>query len=205
MKKIVQQNKLVMFIGFLVIGAIVVYYIVGVDHNKTSSMLNNDWMEQESLEENETDQSPLAVEEKIVVDVKGAVHSPGVYECQPGDRVKDVIERAGGLLEHADQNSINLAMKLEDEMVLYFPVVGEEIIDVTNGRGIGVEKGDGKININKASQSELQTLTGIGPSKADAIIEFREQNGPFKAIEDLKKISGIGEKTFEKLKDEISI
>ena len=102
---------------------------------------------------------------KSVVDVKGAIKYPGVYEMKLGDRVMDVIEQAGGLHENADRNNINFAMKLVDEMVLYIPIVGEEIS--TEPRRDVQNQGDGKVNLNKASEAELQTLTGIGPAKAD--------------------------------------
>jgi len=155
----------------------------------------------------------LKAEEKeiMVVDVKGAVVKPGVYEAQAGDRVIDIIQMAGGLLDNADQNQINFAMKVADEMVLYLPVIGEE--SNSNGEAstpnfssfAGSSSDNGKVNLNTASESELQTLTGVGPAKAAAIIEYRNTNGPFKEIEQLKEISGIGDKTFEKLKEEITV
>ncbi len=203
MKNFVEQNKKVLSIGLLILGVVIAYYLYQVDDLGKGNNLNDEWVEEIPME-NEKDEVPSIEEEKIVVDVKGAVYNPGVYECQSGDRVKDVIERAGGLLENADKNKVNLAMKLEDEMVLYFSVVGEESSDVPL-QAMTTEKDDGKVNLNKATQTELLTLTGIGPSKADAIIEYREQNGPFKAVEEIMEISGIGEKTFEKLKNQISV
>ena len=122
----------------------------------------------------------------------------------------DIIEKAGGLLDSADKNNINFAMKVVDEMVLYIPAIGEQNpIDGWCQRLSGsLQEGstaDGKINLNSATESELQTLPGIGPSKALAILEYRETNGSFKTIEDLMEISGIGEKTFEKLKEHIIV
>ncbi|WNS77625.1 helix-hairpin-helix domain-containing protein [Bacillus sp. DTU_2020_1000418_1_SI_GHA_SEK_038] len=149
--------------------------------------------------------------EPFFVDVKGAVGKPGVYEAQINDRVIDIINKAGGLIQSADEAKINFAMRVEDEMVIYVPKIGEESEEdsaiVTGGgpQGTGQIKNDGKVNLNTANEAELQTLTGVGPAKAAAIIEFRETNGPFKAIEDLKSISGIGEKTFEKLRDSIKV
>lgn len=204
MKNFVKQNKQMLFIVLLVISVIIAYYLFQMGDVESGSELNDDWIEENPLEV-ETVEVPAIEEEKVIVDVKGAIHTPGVYECQSGDRVMDVIERAGGLTQDADKNKINLAMRLEDEMVLYFPVVGEEVSDSITSETMTAEKEDGKVNLNKATQTELLTLTGIGPSKADAIIEYREQNGPFKAVEDIMEISGIGEKTFEKLKDQISV
>ncbi|HEY4550350.1 MAG TPA: helix-hairpin-helix domain-containing protein, partial [Bacillus sp. (in: firmicutes)] len=106
-------------------------------------------------------------------------------------------------------NNINFAMKVVDEMVLYIPAIGEQNPTMAGAATSGsVQEGttaDGKISLNSATESELQTLPGIGPSKALAILEYRETNGSFKKIEDLMEISGIGEKTFEKLKEHIAV
>jgi competence protein ComEA len=148
--------------------------------------------------------SELATEEKpiiMMVDVKGAVKLPDVYVAVEGERVIDLIKKAGGFTNKADQNQVNLSQHVEDEMVIHVPNLGE----MNEKTQLEFEQSHSNlININKASDSELQTLPGIGPSKALAIIEFRETNGGFQTVEDLKKISGIGEKTFEKLKPHIS-
>jgi len=169
--------------------------------------------------QNETDQdksqNESAKQEKkdvdIIVDVKGAIKQPGVYHSNQNERVIDVIGRAGGLTDNADQTQVNFAAHVQDEMVIYIPAKGEvatgspgnssSSIGSTNGAGAQ----GGKININKADENELQNLPGIGPSKAASIIQYRQENGLFQNIEDLKKISGIGDKTFEKLKDSISV
>ena len=149
--------------------------------------------------------------ENIMVDVKGQVIHPGVYQSNTGERVIDVIGRAGGLTKLADQTQVNFAEHVEDEMVIYIPGKGEEgsTLPTATGTGGSVLSGtgqkQGKININKADEQELQNLPGIGPAKAAAIIEFRNTSGPFKTIDDLKNISGIGDKTFEKLKDLIVV
>ena len=140
-------------------------------------------------------------------DIKGAVQKPGVYEAAEGDRVIDLLEKAGGLTDKADGAKINFALNITDEMVIYVPEKGEVLEEAAAG-GNFEERGqqdNGKINLNQADESELQTLPGIGPSKAAAIIEYRETNGSFKDIADLKLISGIGEKTYEKLKEQISV
>jgi competence protein ComEA len=144
--------------------------------------------------------------QKIMVDLKGAVLAPGVYEANEGERVIELIERAGGLSENADRSKVNLAERVTDEMVLYIPAVGEvgEIVQGTPSF-TQVDSKEAKVNINKADATQLETLPGIGPAKSAAIIEYRETSGPFKSIEDIKSISGIGDKTFEKLKDNISV
>ena len=147
-----------------------------------------------------------AVEKAIIMmaDIKGAVVNPGVYEIHEGGRVVDLIELAGGLAEDADTAAINFASYVQDEMAIYVPRIGENVNAVLPVQ-VGETAGNGTVNLNSAGSSELQTLPGIGPAKADAIIEYREMNGPYKSIEDLKEISGIGDKTFEKLKDLISV
>ena len=147
---------------------------------------------------------PLPAQESevtiVLVDVKGAVVTPGVYEVSANGRVKDVIQKAGGFLEEADQAQLNLAGKVIDEMMIYVPLKGETTVAAGS-----VTAESGLISINTADLIELQQLPGIGPAKAEAIIQYREENGPFGASEDLQNISGIGEKTFEKLKDLITV
>ncbi|HHW36867.1 MAG TPA: hypothetical protein GXX18_06445 [Bacillales bacterium] len=139
----------------------------------------------------------------LFVDLKGAVVKPGVYQLEDGKRVLDVIQLAGGFQADADQKKINLAARLSDEMVIYIPAIGEVLVD---GSGLPTtEMDDGKININTATSGELESLPGIGVAKAAGIISFREQNGPFKEIEDIVNVSGIGSKSFEKLKDKIKV
>ncbi|CEG27938.1 helix-hairpin-helix domain-containing protein [Bacillus sp. B-jedd] len=145
-----------------------------------------------------------ALPEIILVDVKGAVKKPGVYQGEREERVVDIIARAGGLSENADASQVNFAQKIEDEMVVFIPMKGEVDTGSVSASAAGGQKSS-KININKADASELQNIPGIGPSKAAAIIDYREKNGPFKEPEQLMEISGIGEKTFEKMKDAVTV
>lgn len=149
---------------------------------------------------------------EIMVDLKGAVAKPNVYQISPDERLVDLIRQAGGFTDQADQKSINLSAKLKDEEVIYVPKLGESSssestdspISSSVSNQVSTTSGP-KININKADLTELQKLTGIGQKKAQDIIDFRMKNGDFKSIEDLGKVSGFGDKTLEKLKDEISI
>ncbi|MFP7297563.1 helix-hairpin-helix domain-containing protein [Neobacillus niacini] len=156
-------------------------------------------------------QSQIEEPEVIMVDVKGQVVMPGVYSTREGERVIDVIHRAGGLTENADESQVNFAEHVQDAMVIYIPAKGQEGITVPAGSPVnastsGSASGNsGKINLNKADETQLQNLPGIGPQKAAAIIEYRETSGSFKNVEDLKNISGIGDKTFEKLKDLVTV
>jgi len=149
--------------------------------------------------------------QKIVVHVAGAVKNPGVYTLEEGQRVKDAIEVAGGPLPEADLLRLNLAQKLQDEDKLYVPKIGEtpeqpEQENISYGATVGiVTKNDGKININTADETELIKLPGIGPATAQKIIDYRKTNGSFKSIEEIKNVSGIGDKKFEQIKDKIKV
>ena len=145
--------------------------------------------------------------ETILIDIKGAVQHPGVYEMRTGDRVSQAIEKAGGTSEQADEAQVNLAEILQDGTVVYIPKKGEETA-VQQGGGGSVQSDGGKgalVNINTATLEELQGISGVGPSKAEAIIAYREENGRFQTIEDITKVSGIGEKSFEKIKSSITV
>lgn len=156
--------------------------------------------------ETETQTQP----EKILIEIKGHVNKPGVFELPADSRLHMAIELAGGFLADADALSLNMAMKLTDEMSIYVPKTGETItappvIAAPAGTAADPTGSGGLININTADEAGLTTLSGIGPSKAAAIIAYREENGPFASVEALKEVTGIGDKTFEKLKDAISI
>ena len=139
----------------------------------------------------------------IFVDIKGAVKNPGVYQMKVGDRVKDALEAAGGLTEEADSQKVNLAKRLEDQMVIVVPKVGEEAGEIPAGATSKEEAKEGKVNINTATVEELKTLKGVGEKKAEAIIEYRKKNGSFKTKEDLMKVRGIGKKLFESFEERI--
>ncbi len=143
----------------------------------------------------------------IFVEVKGAVKKPGVYKFQSDARVEEAIRRAGGFTSKADTIEINQAAKLEDSMMIYVRKQGEAErqtqIAATDAPS-GNEKSQG-VNVNQADAAELQTINGIGPAKAEAIITYREEHGEFQQIEDLRNISGFGEKTIERLKSELTV
>lgn len=163
------------------------------------------------LEEEETVESVTLPEGSrptiVYVDIKGAVIKPGVYKLEDEKRVLDAIQLAGGFKNDADQTKINLAARVTDEMVLYIPTIGEVLQnEFQNETGLPTNEIDeGKININTATSAELESLPGIGAAKAASIITFREQNGPFKENRDLVNVSGIGDKSFEQLKDKITV
>ena len=139
----------------------------------------------------------------IFVDIKGAVKNPGVYQMKSGDRVKDALDAAGGLTDEADSQKVNLAQRVEDQMVIVVPKVGEEATEIPTGVTSKEASKEGKVNINTATVEELKTLKGVGEKKAEAIIEYRKKNGSFKTKEDLMKVRGIGKKLFESFQERI--
>ncbi|MGB9791141.1 MAG: helix-hairpin-helix domain-containing protein [Thermacetogeniaceae bacterium] len=147
---------------------------------------------------------------EVAVHVAGAVNRPGVYYFKEGSRVIDAVERAGPLPE-ADLDSLNLAQPLADGVKIYVPKQGEA--PQAPGMSSGMVQSSSpsytqgsKVNINTASAKELdEALPGIGPTLAQRIVEYREQHGPFRSVEDIKNVSGIGERRFEQIKDLITI
>ena len=140
----------------------------------------------------------------VLVDIKGEVSQPGVYELDSEARVKDVVELASGFTGKADESLINLAQKVHDEMIIIVPAEDEADV-IGNGEASSVDSSVEKVRINYATQEEIETLSGIGPSKAATIIQYREENGLFQTIDDLLEVSGIGEKTLENIRDQIQI
>ena len=156
------------------------------------------------------------MEDIIVVHVSGAIKSPGVVKLKQGARIEDAIEKAGGLKDNADISNVNLAYVLEDGVKIIIPEKGDDgqtvdIVSSSVGDEIilnfnsNEEEKKTKVNINKASQSDLESLSGVGPSLASKIIDYRNNNGKFSNIEDIKNVSGIGDNKFDAIKDYICI
>jgi len=140
----------------------------------------------------------------IVVDVVGAVRKPGVYDFAQGARVVDAVRQAGGFLPDAEPQAINLARPLVDGEQIVVPKKGETPAGPATGGGAAQQPG-GKVNINNASVSDFDGLPGIGPVLAQKIVDYRDQHGPFHSVQDLMKVSGIGQKKFDSLKDLITV
>ena len=161
----------------------------------------------ETMEDSPASAESKAAEE-IYVHVCGAVKNAGVYRMAEGDRVFAAIEAAGGFLPDAAEESINQARVLADGEELYIPTREEILSSAGSFAPAGLAESDSKeqkVNINTADVSELTTLTGIGETRARAIIAWREQNGDFSSPEDLKNVEGIADKTYEKIKDRITV
>ncbi|AEV95116.1 helix-hairpin-helix domain-containing protein [Pediococcus claussenii] len=153
---------------------------------------------------------------KMMVDVKGAVKTPGVYEFSKGMRVHDIIQLAGGITKSADSKLVNFAQQLRDQQIIYVPIKGESKLDTGQSTNSTVATKEGlkddadvleeqQVNINTATQQEIQKLNGIGEKKAEQILKYREEHGEFKKIEEIKNVKGIGAKMYEKIKEDIII
>lgn len=221
MKKVDRKS---LYILVIIIGISIGIYMFFTRENDN---LNEEILIENTQERIETNKSKeITTNSNIVVYITGCIKIPGVYEMQEENRIADLIEKAGGVTEEADTNSVNLAYKLEDEMKIYVPSKkemenkleekinredkSEEYIYRENGN---LESKDinrdsnkiQKVNINTASQTELETLPGIGASTALKIIEYRKETGKFKSIEDIKNVKGIGESKYNKIKELIKV
>lgn len=207
----IRRNGILLAGAGVACGALFFWNTQSEEEQPEQSAIN--WTEESEVKNEEAEKLTTAEPEVIStykVDVKGAVQKPGVYEFTTGDRVTDIIQKAGGFKNEADSKQVNMAQLVEDEMVIYIPAKGE-MVDTSNqtvaesSGNVAADKTDGTINLNKATSEELQELPGIGPSKATAILQKREELGSFKNVEDLKEVTGIGDKTFEKLKELITV
>ncbi len=208
---------------FVLLSALLLMFLTGCTSANSEIILSdNAATEAEALEESEPVETepveniePEALE-YVVVYVCGAVENPGVYELPGGSRINDAVCAAGGFSEEADKTYVNLAARVSDGFKLLIPTI-EETKDASVAQGIDSfdtasdlngDKGSnpgGLININTASKEQLVTLPGIGDGIAGKIIKYREENGSFKSIEDIMKVSGIKDKLFSKIKDHITV
>lgn len=207
------NKKTSIFIAIIIIFIIGIYYFFIRDKEYIE---NNLYMLNEIEENNISNKEDT---ETIIIYIAGAVKNEGIYELDKNSRIADSIEKAGGLTEEADIKDINLAYLLEDGMKVYIPKNSDnnELKDETNtytakeNENTNISKNtnsdikNGKININTATQTELETLPGIGPSIATKIISYRKENGKFTNIEDIKKVSGIGDNRYLQIKDLIKV
>lgn len=142
---------------------------------------------------------------ELAVHVKGAVEEPGLYYLPADSRVADAVEAAGGMLPEADTDRLNLAAFLTDGAQIVIHTVGEQEEGVINGDGAGSSAGVALININTASLAQLESLPGIGETKAQAILDYRESHGDFATVEQLTRVSGIGQHTMEAIRDYVYV
>ncbi len=232
MSNLDKNQKIIIIIITSIIIVSICYYIYEKDKNFLD--LQNQELEIEQSQTNTTENNITEEDStinNIVVHISGAVNQEGIVELKKNSRIADAIEKAGGLKEGACMDEINLAYVLEDGMKIHIPTEEEmenqgemeEKEYITKSSGSNIEDNSKsnsnliqnpnsktltkstKININTATQTELETLPGIGPSTAVKIINYREQQGKFKTVEDIKNVSGIGDNKFNNIKDLICV
>ncbi len=214
--------------GLLIVVCVVIFAVGLFPGESSAFVVSSDTAEEEesadaedgSTSESDTvddtaTQENQSISSEVMVHVAGAVVSPGVYAVSEGDRVQDAVEAAGGFASGAASDAVNLARTVQDGEQIFIPT--EEQVesgdyastlsstDTSSSTGSNGQSTSSLININTASVDELDTLPGIGPVTAQAIVDERESNGAFTSIEDIQRVSGIGEKKFEKIKDSICV
>ena len=220
-----QKILIIIIIGIIVI-VVGIYGFITMSKNETILNLNEIVLQENNQLNNQSDNKKLDNQEQsnevqkdanyIVVHITGEIKNSGILKLPEGARIADAVEAAGGATKEADLETINLAYILEDGQKIYIPnkeenneqkqYITKESGDTINEKETSSEKGENKkVNINTANQSELETLPGIGPSLASRIMEYREQNGKFNNIEELKNVKGIGDTRYEELKALVEI
>ena len=198
-----RQNVKSIILAFVCSLVLIIGGLFYFNQNKTEDYSGVSFSNISNETNNKDEKAGNRHDEKIFVDVKGAVKHPGVFETTKDKRVKDLIEEAGGLLDDADTATLNLSQKVKDQMVIYVLKHGEKPKQISDG-GSSSSNTD-VININTANKEQLMKISGVGKTKAEAIISYREKNGDFKKKEDITKVRGIGKATFEKIKDKIEV
>lgn len=225
------NNKQKIILGVLV-AILVIVVVIYVFKKDTTSTIYSEYdnlylndVSGDSAQQEKNDDSTNDTENKIFVHIAGEVQNPGIFEVGENSRIADLITLAGGLTSKGSIEDINLAYKVEDGQKIYIPSIEEtkkakeeadgqvETEYITSSSGAKIEGPSGAndtstesiVNINTATQTELETLPGIGPSTAQKILDYRKENGKFKNIEDIKNVSGIGDAKFNAIKDIIKI
>lgn len=214
----IRKKEKIIGIGILITLLIIIggfYYYINRPKPLTNEEIEDMFVEESIQDKQAKDkevksEDKIAQSESIVVEIKGEVRNPEVYTLKKGAIVKNLIEEAGGLTEKGDTSAINLAKELQNHECIVIGNIDNKNIQAqsVSVSGTGVSSNsqtDGKVNLNSATEAELDTLPGVGKVMAGKIIEYREKNGGFKDIEELKNIDRVGEATFEKLKDKVSI
>lgn len=208
------KKVFIILAGIITILVVTIFFIVNNNQDKNNEVVET--TKEENIEKNKEDKEiePIST---VVVDIKGMVANPGVYEVENTARVNDVISLAGGLLENADTSSINLAKTVQDEMTIII-YSSEEALEkykkevcicdcsyIENDACIKEENEDILIDINTCTVDDLLAINGIGKAKAEAIINYRNEHGNFNSIDEVKNVSGIGDALFEKIKAYIKV
>ena len=208
------DNKKIIILGCGLVGIIIMIILFFCFDNNGFENSNKDDLDIYDIaliEGNENNDEKIENKiSKIKVHITGEVLKQGLIELDEGSRIADAINEAGNITEFADLSKVNLAYELSDGQKVYIPSIKdetEEYISESAGESVLEDEDvkDGKININTADIDLLQTINGVGESLASKIIDYRKQNGKFESVEDLKNVSGIGDKKFEDIKDKVIV
>ena len=206
---LMEYKKILSIIG----GVLAVIVIILVGRVMMASSTKEKVMVTNAVNTTRVEETTTIMPQNCYVDIKGEVLRPGVYEFSCESRMQEVIKKAGGFTEEADETKINLAQKITDQMQMIVPNVNsKQEGGVTEGNS---EKGNssnttpsnskqGTVNINTATLEELQTIKGIGKKKAEAILQYRKEHGPFRTKEDLLEVKGIGKKALEAIESQVT-
>ena len=206
---LMEYKKVLSIIG----GVLAVIVIILVGRGMMASSTKEKVMVTNAVNTTRMEETTTMMPQNCYVDIKGEVLRPGVYEFSCESRIQEVIKKAGGFTEEADETKINLAQKISDQMQIIVPNLHSKQEDgVTEGNS---EKGNlsnttpsnskqGTVNINTATLEELQTIKGIGKKKAEAILQYRKEHGPFRTKEDLLQVKGIGKKALEAIESQVT-
>lgn len=206
---LMEYKKVLSIIG----GVLAVIVIILVGRGMMASSTKEKVMVTNAVNTTRVEETTTMMPQNCYVDIKGEVLRPGVYEFSCESRIQEVIKKAGGFTEEADETKINLAQKISDQMQMIVPNVNsKQEGGVTEGNS---EKGNssnttpsnskqGTVNINTATLEELQTIKGIGKKKAEAILQYRKEHGPFRTKEDLLQVKGIGKKALEAIESQVT-
>lgn len=198
------MNKKNKIIGSaLIAGIFIIFTLIGYLKDNRSDNYDDMFVESKAVV-NSNDSKENISEKVIKVEIKGEINRPGVYSMKIGSRLEDLIKEAGGLTYKADKDRIpSLAKKLKDEECVIIPNIDrpDTVINISSDK----DKEEELININTADKNDLEKIPGVGPVTAQKILDYREENGYFESIEELMNIKGIGEKTFENMKNKITV
>ncbi|CAI2615880.1 ComEA family DNA-binding protein [Lactobacillus kunkeei] len=210
-KEIIDEHAYKILIGLLLIAfslGLVIILIMNQNSNDANNVAT-DYSEQSSVvTSSASSQSQSSASGDLYIDVKGEVKHPGVYQIPSNSRVTDVIKEAGGFKADADEQKVNLAKVLNDQDVVVVNkkgAAGSSSFASLNNTSTGNSANNGKVNLNTADLNELQKLNRVGEKKAQKIIDYRNQHNGFHSIDEIKQVSGFGDKTFERLKDSLDV
>ena len=207
------KNKMLLKIICIILIILIVLLIYTYENKKEIENGDDFGMVSEEINKGEIDEEYKADKEKqnkIIIHITGEVKNKGIIELEEESRIIDAINKAGGVTENADLDSVNLANKIEDGMKIRIPsknetMLNEELKNVNAESKLRNEGLTKKVNINKATQKELENLPGIGKEMASRIVEYRTKNGKFSVVSDLKKVKGIGDSKFANIENCVTV